>query len=147
MQLPTAPRADDTGGIVVGWLVKLVAVFAVVGVLAFDGVSVGAAELTVTDTAVAAARAAGVELSTGATAQQAYLAAYDAAVQDDALNEVPAESFLVGADRSVSLLVRRTPPTMVLHHIPRSDGWLVAEAYATRAAGSSSDPGFGSAAP
>lgn len=135
MQFPPVVRAHDAGGIVVGWLVKLVAVFAVVGVLAFDGLSLGAAELAVTDTAVAAARAAGAELGAGATAQQAYLAAQQEAVQDDDLNDVPPEEFLVGADRSVSLVVRRTPATMVLHQIPGSDGWLVAEATATHAAG------------
>jgi|GEM_PF-4131224 len=135
MQNLPAIRARDAGGVVVGWLVRLVAVFAVVGVLAFDGVSLGAAELSVTDTAAAAARAAAAELRGGATAQQAYLAAQQEAVHDDGLNDVPAAQFLVGADRSVSLLVRRTPPTMVLHRIPGSDAWLMAEATATHAAG------------
>ncbi len=138
MQNPRALRphgAGDAGDVVVGWLVKLVAVFSVVGVLAFDGVSVGAAELAVTDTAVAAARAAGLELGSGATAQQAYDAAQSAASEDDGLNEVPVEDFVVAADMSVSLLVRRTAPTMVLHHIPGSDAWLVAEATASHTAG------------
>lgn len=138
MQNPRARRphgAGDAGDVVVGWLVKLVAVFSVVGVLAFDGVSLGAAELAVTDTAVAAARAAGLELGSGATAQQAYDAAQAAASEDDGLNEVPVEDFVVAADKSVTLLVRRTAPTMVLHHIPGSDGWLVAEATASHTAG------------
>lgn len=135
MQNPRAARAHDAGDVVVGWLVRLVAVFSVVGVLAFDGVSLGTAELAVTDTAAAAARAAGLELGSGSTAQQAYLAAQDAASADDGLNEVPVEEFVVTPDGTVTLLVRRDTPTMVLHHIPGSAGWLVAEATATHAAG------------
>jgi hypothetical protein len=46
--------ATDAGNIVVGWLAKLVVVFSVLGVLAFDGVSMGIAELAVTDSAAAA---------------------------------------------------------------------------------------------
>ena len=125
----------DAGDIVVGWLVKLVAGFAVVGVLAFDGVSFGVAELAVTDTAAAASRVASAELTSGRTAQQAYTAAYEAAVRDDGINEIPVEEFLVGPDRSVTLTVRRSTPTLVLHHIPGSETWLVAESTATHQAG------------
>jgi hypothetical protein len=123
--------AGDDGNIVVGWLVKVVVVFSVLGVLAFDGVSIGTAELAVTDSAHAAARAASQELVAGGSPQQAYQAAYAAAVQDDEINELPADEFLVGPDRAVTLTVARTTPTLVLHHIPGSEEWLVAEATAT----------------
>ncbi|WP_380164216.1 hypothetical protein [Jannaschia sp. R86511] len=135
MQKVRTVRAPDAGDVVVGWLVRLVAVFAVVGVLLFDGVSLGIAELAVTDTAAAAARAAGQELDTGATAQEAYLAAREAADTDHDLNDVPADRFQVTADGAVTLTVRRTVPTLVLHHVPGSDAWLVAEATAGHDAG------------
>ena len=124
----------EAGGIVVGWLVKLVAVFAVVGVLAFDGLSVGVAELSVTDTAAAASRAAGTVLTGGGTAQQAYDAAYRSAVTDDGVNQVPVESFQVVPD-SVTLTVRRTTPTLVLHHVPGSERLLLAQSTSTHTAG------------
>jgi len=48
----------DVGDIVVGWLVRVVASVAVVGVLLFDAVSIAAAKMSVTDQASMAARAA-----------------------------------------------------------------------------------------
>lgn len=132
--MPTSSAADR-GSIVVGWLVKLVAVFAVVGVLVFDGVSVGIAQLAVTDSAAAAARAASLELSAGGTAQRAYEAALATSAQQDATDQVPVESFLVGAGGSVTLTVRRTAPTLVLHHVPGSGSWLVSSATASHVAG------------
>jgi hypothetical protein len=123
--------ATDAGNIVVGWLAKLVVVFSVLGVLAFDGVSMGIAELAVTDSAAAASQAASRELMSGGTPQDAYAAASASAVQDDAFNTLPTETFLVAADRTVTLTVVRETPTLVLHYIPRSEEWLVAEATST----------------
>lgn len=123
--------ATDAGNIVVGWLAKLVVVFSVLGVLVFDGVSMGIAELAVTDAAAAASQAASRELMSGGTPQDAYVAATGSAVQDDAFNTLPTESFLVDADRTVTLTVVRETPTLVLHFIPRSEEWLVAEATST----------------
>ena len=135
MQQTPVGRAPDAGDIVVGWLVKLVVALSVVGVLLFDGVSLGAAELAVTDTAAAAAREARMALSAGATPQAAFDRAQALAEAEDAHNVVPTGSFVVGADESVSLLVRRTPPTLVLHHVPGSERWLVAEATTVAAVG------------
>lgn len=125
----------DSGDIVVGWLVRLVAVLSVAGILVFDGVSVAVAGLAVTDTAARSARAASATLTVGGTAQAAYVDAVDAAVVDDDLNEVPAPSFLVAPDGTVTLTVRRTAPTLVLHHLPRSEEWLVQESTATHRTG------------
>lgn len=123
--------ASDAGNIVVGWLTKLVVVFSVLGVLVFDGVSLGIAELAVTDSAAAASRAASRELMVGRTPQDAYATASESVVQDDAFNTLPSESFLVAPDRTVTLTVVRETPTLVLHWIPRSEEWLVAEATAS----------------
>lgn len=125
----------DTGGIVVGWLVRLVAVFAVVGVLVFDGVSWGVAGLAVTDSAAAASREASTVLAGGGTPQQAYDAALDAVTSDGATDEVPVESFRLTPEGSVTLTVRRTTPTLVLHHLPGSARWLLAESTATHTVG------------
>lgn len=118
----------DTGGIVVGWLVKLVAVFAVIGVLAFDAVSLGVAQLAVTDTAAAASRAAYDELGATGNVQLAYGVAVARATEESADNEVPTDRFSVAPDGTVTLTVVRHPPTLVVHHVPRSEDWLVLEA-------------------
>lgn len=128
-------RAVDAGDIVVGWLVKLVAAFAVVGVLAFDGISLGIAQLAVTDTAAAAARTASTELVSGATPQQAYIAARETAVADAAVNALPEDMFLVSPEGAVTLTVVRTAPTLVLHLVPRLDSRLVASATTTHEPG------------
>lgn len=130
-----APGSSDSGSIVVGWLVRLVAAFAVVGVLLFDGVSLGIAQLAVMDSAAAAARAASLELRTGGTAQRAYDAALASSSSKDLVDVLPVEEFHVGADGSVTLTVQRTAPTLVLHHIPGSESWLVSSATASHLAG------------
>lgn len=135
MQSCRVARGRDAGDIVVGWLVKLVVVLSVAGVLVFDGVSFGVAELAVTDTAVKAARAASDDLMAGRTPQQAFVTATDVAVTDHGFNEVPAEDFAVTRTGDVTVTVVRTTPTLVLHWIPRSERWLVADATATRTAG------------
>lgn len=122
---------EDTGGVVVGWLVKLVALFAVLGVLAFDGISVAVAGLAVTDTAAAASRAASEQLDVSGNPQLAYGAAVETALADSVDNEVPTDGFSVAADGTVTVTVLRQPPTLLLHHVPRSERWLVTTASAS----------------
>lgn len=127
--------AGDSGEIVTGWLTRLVVVLGLAGVLVYDGLALGVANLTVTDTAAAAVRAASNEQAMTRDAQASYEQAVSAATEDHLTNQVPVEEFSVAGDGTVRLTVRREVPTLVLHHIPRSDGWLVAEATAARAAG------------
>lgn len=125
----------DAGEIVTGWITRLVVGFAVAGVLAYDGLALGVANLTVTDTAAAAVRAASNEHAMTRNAQASYEQAVVTATEDDVTNEVPVDTFSVAPDGTVRLTVRREVPTLVLHHIPRSESWLVAEAAAARSAG------------
>ena len=127
--------AGDSGDIVVGWLVKLVAGMAVVGVLVFDGVSLGVAELGVADQAAAASRAASREVAAGSTDQSAYDAAWQAVAGGSGRVELPVEQFSVAADGTVTLGVRRTAPTLVLHHVPRSERWLTVSATSVHTPG------------
>jgi len=127
--------AGDTGDIVVGWLTKLVAVFAVVGVLVFDGASLGVAELGVTDQAAAASRAASAELVTGGTPQDAYDAARASIDVGSGHVDLPVAGFVIAADRTVTLTVQRSVPTLVLHRVPGSDSWLTVSATSTHRTG------------
>ncbi|WP_336924204.1 hypothetical protein [Aquipuribacter sp. SD81] len=121
----------DRGDIVIGWLVRLVVVLAVVGVLVFDGLSLLVGHLAVADSAAAAAREAGREIAAGATPQAAYLSAVEEVVADGAYDEVPAGSFVVDRTGAVTLTVVRDTPTLVLHHVPRSESWLTVRSTAT----------------
>lgn len=122
------PVAGDSGDIVVGWLVKLVASLGVVGVLVFDGVSLGVAELEVVDQAADASRTASQEIMAGATNQRAYDAAWHEVAAGRPGVEVPVGGFGVAPDGTVTVTVQRTVPTLVLHHVPGSERWLTASA-------------------
>lgn len=125
----------DLGGIVVGWLIRLVAVLALLGVVAFDGISFAVAQLAVTDAAAAASREASQELDLTGNPQLAYAAALRLAQQESVENEVPTEGFAVGADGSVTVTVVRHPPTLVAHYVPGSEDWLVSEATSSHPKG------------
>ncbi len=123
--------AGDTGDIVVGWLVRLVASLAVVGVLVFDGVSLGVAHLEVSDDAATASRAASRAAEAGATTQAAYDAAWRAVAEDEVGVELPVDGFAATADGTVTVTVQRTVPTLVLQYVPGSDDWLTVSATST----------------
>ncbi len=127
-------RSRDAGDVVLGWLVRLVATFAVIGVLAFDGISLGVASLGVQDDAAAAARAASLAVEPGRVDRQAvYDAAWSEVVQGQPAVDIPVDGFSVGPDGTVTVTVERTVATLVLHHLPRSERWLTVSATATRA--------------
>lgn len=129
------PVGRESGDIVVGWLVRLVVALTVAGVLALDGISVGVAALATTDQAAAASRAGSTGLLEGGSTQAAYDAALAAVAAEQPLAELPVDGFTVGADRSVTVTVRRQAPTFVLHHVPGSRRWLTVTATSTHSAG------------
>ena len=125
--------SGDTGDIVVGWLVRLVACLALAGVVTFDGISLGVADLDVTDAAAAASRTASATLVAGGSPQAAYDAAWHAVARPSV--ELPVDGFLVGPARSVTVTVHRTVATLVLHRVPGSGRWVTVSATATHPAG------------
>lgn len=110
----------DTGDIVIGWLTKLVIVLSALGLVAFDGISIATARLSVEDQAVAAAREASRSFQQSRNVQAAYDTAVATALEADPLNEVPPAAFQAEQDGTVTLSVHRTATTIVLHHI----GWI-----------------------
>jgi hypothetical protein len=116
-------RADDRGDIVVGWLVRVVASVAVVGVLLFDAVSVGAAKMSVTDQAAQAARAASDSWLTRHDQQVAFDAAWKAATEANPANTVDTKTFRVERNGTVHLTVERTAPTVVLQLVGPLRHW------------------------
>jgi len=105
----------DNGSIVVGWLVKLAVVLAVLGVIGFDAISVGAGHLAASDDANQAAQAAAVDWRSNHNVQSAY----DAAVESlpSTSESILTRSFTIGADGSVHLMLRRTITTLVMYKI------------------------------
>lgn len=113
--------SSDRGDIVLGWLTKLVATLAVLGVLGFDLLSLATARFQAEDHAQSAVRAASSAYRSTPSVQ----AAYDAAVAEVAPqgDTVDAASFQVGPDGRVTLTLHRTAATMLVDKVGALRGW------------------------
>lgn len=116
---------DDRGDIVLGWLTKLVATLAVLGVIGFDLVALGTARYQAEDHAQAAARAASESYRSAKNLQ----AAYDAALAEVAQHgdTIEPETFTVDPDGRITLTLHRTAPTLLVEKIPPARGWAEVE--------------------
>lgn len=123
------PRRDD-GGIVLGWLTKLVVVMAVVGVILFDGLSITASRLSIEDHGFLAAREASSEWQRSGDVQLAYDSALSTAVDANALNEVPPGSFVAAPDGTVDLDIHREAATLVVHRVGWIADWALVSTHA-----------------
>ena len=120
---------DDRGDIVLGWLTKLVASLAVLGVLGFDAVSLVSSRFQAEDHAQSAVRAASESYRSAKNLQQAYEAAV--AEVTDAGDTIAPESFQVAPDGQITLTLRRTAATMVVDRIPPARGWAEVDVTVT----------------
>ena len=106
----------ERGAIVVGWLTKVVAALAILGIGGYDAVAIGAARVTLTDDANAAAEAANLAWNDSrGNVQAAYNAAYVWAQQHGV--EAPVDDFSVERDGTIHLRLTKTTTTLVVHHI------------------------------
>lgn len=100
----------------IGWFLRLLVVLGVAAVVAVDAVTVAAAHLGTVDDANAAARAAASayqaarSLPVAAQAASAALGSRDEQIIPSSVHVLP--------DGAVTLQLRRTVPTVVLHDIP-----------------------------
>lgn len=102
----------DRGDIILGWLTKLVVTLAVLGVIAFDAISLAAARFSAEDNAQTAARAAVASYGSDQDVQRAYDAALAAVATDG--DTLDADAFVPGTDGSVTLRLRRDVPTLLV---------------------------------
>ena len=122
---------DDRGDIVLGWLTKLVATMAVLGVVGFDLVSLGAARFQSEDHAQVAARAAGEAYRSAQNVQAAYDAAALAVAEHG--DTVDPASFSVGPDGRVTLTLHRTAPTVLVEKVAAVRHWAEVESTVSAA--------------
>lgn len=123
--------SGDAGGIVLGWLTKVVVILAVLGVALFDVLSIATARLAVEDHAALAAREASEVYIGSGDPQVAYAEAVSVAADANPLDEVPPQRFSTAPDGTVTLAVRREATTFVVHRIPWIADWAVVSADAT----------------
>jgi hypothetical protein len=108
---------SDRGDIVLGWLVKITVVLAVLGVIAFDGISIGTTKMSVEDQGDTAARAASETWLRTHDARESLASATQTATEANPLNVVVPESFRVDADGTAHFTMEREASTIVAQHI------------------------------
>lgn len=128
------PRADldcmdDRGDIVLGWLTKLVATLAVLGVIGFDLISLGTARFQAEDHAQSAVRAANEAYGSSKDLQTAYDAALAEVVQHG--DTIDPQTFSVAPDGTISLTLHRTAPTMLVEKVAPLREWADVERTVT----------------
>jgi hypothetical protein len=105
----------DNGSIVIGWLTKLMVATAIIGLVLFDSLSIGAARLGASDDANTAAEAASSDFRQNHNVQSAYQAALETLPSDS--ETIPARRFVVQPDGTIDLVLHRTTTTLVVHRI------------------------------
>lgn len=117
-----SPR--DRGDVVLGWLTKVVATLAILGLMGFDAMSLAVARVQAEDSAQQAVRAASVSYSTTKDLQ----AAYDAAIAkvSPAGDTIDPEGFSITPEGAVTLSLRREAPTLLVEKIPPLRKYTVA---------------------
>lgn len=108
---------DDRGDIVLGWLTRVTLVLAVLGVIAFDAISIGTTRMTVQDQGDAAARAASETWLRTHDANASLAAATQSALEGNPLNVVIATSFRVEPDGTARFRIRRQASTLLVQRI------------------------------
>jgi hypothetical protein len=112
---------SDRGSIVVGWLGKLVVLFALLGALGYDGVSIMVASFGAADDATVAASAAADEYKLHNDVRAAYDAATNAVAGKG--DTVETKTFQIDTDGKVTLTIDRHPKTLWMHRIGPLKKW------------------------
>lgn len=112
----------ERGDIILGWLTRIVVGIAVVGVLLFDGLSIGVAHVSAADDANTAARSASHAWHDDHNVNAALQAATATAAEHDE-TIVPA-SLHVLTDGTVELKVEKSATTLVVRHIHPLRSWI-----------------------
>jgi hypothetical protein len=112
----------DRGDIVLGWLTKVCLVLGIVGVLAFDGISLATANISATDTATSAANV-GAETwhDTHGNMQKAYAAALRYAEKQG--GSIEPKEFVVNDDGSVEVTFRKEASSVLLYRTKATKRW------------------------
>ena len=118
----------DRGDIVLGWLVRLVVLLSILGVFAFDSLSIGAGRFSIEDQANDAARAAAAQWASTKDAQRAFDSAWKSATEANPTNEIAVSSFLIDPAGQAHLTVTREAPTFVVRLVAPVRHWATVKA-------------------
>jgi hypothetical protein len=110
----------DRGDVVLGWLTKLVVVLGLLGLAAFDGISLAQARFQAADHATTAASAAADDYKSNHDLQKAYNAAFATVSGNDTIET---KTFQVATDGTVTLRLHHEATTLILNHIGPLKHW------------------------
>lgn len=120
---------NDRGGVIVGYFTKIALVLVVFGSVCFDAVSVGAARISVEDTARAAAQVAAENYNESRDVEGSYRRA-DAYATEHGATLIP-DSFFVDDDGRVTLRVEKEATTLLVYRTKKTAKWAHVEAGAS----------------
>lgn len=123
MPSPADNVSMDHGGIVLGWLTRLVVVLSLIGLVLFDAISVLSTTATVADQGSYAAREASAVWDQTHDVQRAYDKASATAAEANLLNRVATKGFKIDPDGTVHLVIQRQAPTLLLSRWDRTADW------------------------
>lgn len=112
-----------------GWLTRIVIGTAIVGVIAFDGVSIGVAHISTADDANTAALAASTSWHDHHDATLALQAAQQVASMH--AETVVANSVRIDSDGTVHLTLEHDATTLVVRHVSALHSWVAVTAGGT----------------
>lgn len=110
----------DRGDVVLGWLTKLVVILGLLGLVAFDGISLAQARFQAADHATTAASAAADDYKANHDLQKAYNAAFATVSGNDTIET---KTFQVATDGTVTLRLHHEATTLILNHIGPLKHW------------------------
>lgn len=120
---------SERGGIITGWLLKLVLSIAIFGLVAFEAGAIVVAKVTIEDIAGDAVAAAAQEYSSASDANAAEKAAREIAEAKGAVLEAFS---VVENGKAVVVTVSKPAKTLFLHRIGATSGWAVASSTRRR---------------
>ncbi len=112
----------ESGDIILGWLTRIVVGFSLVGILGFDGVSIGVAHVSAADDANTVARSASHAWFDTHQADAALQAAESTAAEHE--ETVVASSLKIATDGTVDVEIQRSATTLVVRHIHALRSWV-----------------------
>jgi hypothetical protein len=114
---------DDRGDIILGWFTRVATFLLLLGIIAFEGISVGAAHINGADVANQVAVASAEAYAPKHSVKAAYAAAEQEALAHKA--ELLPKDFVISADGSVDLAIKMTATTLLLYRTPATAKWAV----------------------
>ena len=115
--------SDDRGGVVLGWLTRIVVFFSLAALVLFDVLSIATTAMTVADQGSTAAVRASEAWQGHKDVQTAYNAAVAAAAEENPADVIATKDFKIDDDGTVHLTVSRTATTLIVYRIGPIKNW------------------------